>query len=242
MRVQTLVIDWVEVPRGVLIRGTPSVEIDEVVQRHSDYGLPHSYFAKEAPQSEVEVTAFNISRTPVTIDQWRSFCEVTGWDAPAGDGRLPIERLAWWQAQAFCEWASDATGVAARLVSEDEWERAARGDDTREYPWGNVFERRCANLAELGVGHALPVGSLPLGASPFGVLDMAGNTDEWTATEYYRYPGGPDGLPDVEDHAFDRHITRGGGYIHCKDLARCARRHGVYEPGGGAGFRVAASA
>lgn len=94
---------------------------------------------------------------------------------------------------------------------------------------------------ELGLGHALPVGSLPLGASAFGVLDMAGNVDEWTATEYYPYAGAPDDVPVVEDQAFGRHITRGGGFVHSRDLARCSRRHGIYTPGGGAGFRVAAN-
>ncbi len=210
------------------------------MERHP--GLPRSYFAKEAPRSQIPVGAFAIATTPVTFDQWRSFCAVAGWDAPAGGGSLPIDQLAWWQASAFCEWASEVTGGEVRLPTEDEWERAARGDDGREYPWGDVFERRCANLAELGIGRALPVGSLPFGASPYGVVDLAGNVDEWTSTQYYAYPGAPAEVPSVEHHAFDPHITRGGSYMHGKDLARCARRHGIYEQGGGAGFRVAATA
>jgi formylglycine-generating enzyme required for sulfatase activity len=217
------------------------VEIHEVVARHSEHGLPRSYFAKEAPRTEVAVSAFAIGRTPVTVGDWRLFCVETGWEAPRRDPRLPIEDLPWLQAATFCEWASEAAGQAVRLPSEDEWERAARGDDVREYPWGDLFERRCANLAELGIGHALPVGSLPLGASPFGVLDLAGNVDEWTATEYYPYPGAPSDVPASERQAYDKHVTRGGGYIHRRDLARCARRHGIYASGGGAGFRVATS-
>lgn len=239
---QAFDIDWVDVPTGVLVRGTPVERLDEVVASHSDDDLPRSYFAKEAPQSEIAVAGFMIARTPVTADQWSTFCDTTGWQPPVGDGRCPMDDVAWWQAQAFCDWASDMTGLPVRLLAEDEWERAARGGDAREYPWGDVFEKRRANLAELGIGHRLPVGSLPLGASAFGVLDMAGNVDEWTSTEYYAYPGAPQEVDEVEEHAFDRHVTRGGGYIHCKDLARCARRHGIYERGRGAGFRVAANA
>lgn len=237
-----MAIDWVEVPSGVVLRGTPTDEIERLVDQHRQYDLPRSYFAKEAPRTEVHVPSFAIARTLVTVEQWNQFCDVIGWIPAAADGRLPVEGTAWWQAQAFCEWTAAASGLSIRLPSEDEWERAARGDDTREYPWGDTFETRRANLAELGIGHSLPVGSLPLGASPFGLLDMAGNADEWTATEYSPYPGAPDDVPQVEPQSFDRHITRGGGYGHCKDLARCARRHGIYERGGGAGFRVAMTA
>ena len=241
MELEWMELEWIEVPAGRVLRGTPVDEVEAVVLRHRDYGLPRSYFAKEAPRSEVDVPGFLIARTPVTVGQWNAFCEGVGWALVARDDRLPIDGLAWWQAHAFCEWATEQTGHDIRLPTEDEWERAARGDEAREYPWGDAFDPRRANLIELGLGHALPVGSLPLGASPFALLDMAGNVDEWTSTEYYPYPGAPDDVPLVEAQAFDRHITRGGGFVHFRDLARCARRHGIYAPGGGAGFRLAAS-
>lgn len=234
-------VEWVEVPAGQLLRGTPLDDLDEVVLRHRDYELPRSYFAKEVPRSEVQVGSFAIARHPVTVEQWNAFCRTVGWEPSSGDQRLPVDGVAWWQAQAYCQWAAEEFRQQIRLPTEDEWERAARGDDAREYPWGDTFEVRRANLAELRVGHALPVGSLPLGASAFGLLDMAGNVDEWTATEYSPYPGAPDEVPAVEAQSFDHHVTRGGSFAHCKDLARCARRHGVYDPGGGAGFRVATS-
>jgi formylglycine-generating enzyme required for sulfatase activity len=67
-----------------------------------------------------------------------------------------------------------------RLPTEDEWERAARGDDVREYPWGDAFDPGRANLAEAGLERTSVVGTFPRGASPFGLLDLAGNVDEWT--------------------------------------------------------------
>lgn len=234
-------VDWVDVPAGWLSRGTPTEEIDAVVLRHHDYEVPRSYFAKEAPRARVHVRSFAIARTPVTVGQWNAFCEAIGWTPAGGDHRLPIDGVEWAHAQAFCQWMTEESALSIRLPTEDEWERAARGDDSREYPWGDNFEARRANLAELGLGHALPVGALPLGASAFGVLDMAGNVDEWTSSEYAPYPGAPDDVPAVEPQAFDRHVTRGGGFMHGRDLARCARRHGIYTPGGGAGFRVAVS-
>nr|WP_277924679.1 SUMF1/EgtB/PvdO family nonheme iron enzyme [Microbacterium ureisolvens] len=95
------------------------------------------------------------------------------------------------------------------------------------------------------IGGTTPVGSFPDGASPFGVLDMAGNVDEWTSTRYAPYPGAPADVPVLETWAFDPHITRGGAFRHDRDLARCARRHGAYEAdlaAIGVGFRLAADA
>lgn len=80
---------------------------------------------------------------------------------------------------------------------------------------------------------------------------MAGNADEWTSTVYAPYPGypgypgAPAEVPSTEGWAFDRHVTRGGAFRHDRDLARCARRHGAYEPdleAIGVGFRPAAPA
>jgi formylglycine-generating enzyme required for sulfatase activity len=232
-------IEWVAVPAGTLIRGTPPEQIDQVAANHQ---LPRHYFAKEAPQSHVQVPAFLISSTPVTLEQWSTFCSVVEWKPPApAPGNLPVESATWAEATAFCEWLAQEMGADVRLPTETEWERAARGDDDREFPWGDTYDRAKANLAELGVGKALPVGSLPLGASQFGLLDMAGNVDEWTSSVYAPYPNAPNEVPPVEPQAFDPHVTRGGSYNHCRDLARCARRHGVYLPTDGAGFRVAQS-
>lgn len=66
-------VDWVEVPGGVLIRGTPADVVDDVVRRHADYALPRSYFAKEVPRSEVRVTPSSIFCTPVSLGKWRLF-------------------------------------------------------------------------------------------------------------------------------------------------------------------------
>ncbi|MEU6124841.1 formylglycine-generating enzyme family protein [Streptomyces sp. NPDC047123] len=238
-------VDWVEVPGGLLLRGTPAEEVAAVARRYADTGVPREWYLKEAPRAEVHVPAFRIARTPVTVGQWALFAAATGRPAPRGVADHPVIGVAWEEATAYCRWIGARLGCAVRLPTEDEWERAARGADGREFPWGREYRTGLANLTDLGIGTTTPVGSFPQGASPFGVLDMAGNADEWTSTLYAPYPGAPEEVPATEDWAHDRHVTRGGAFRHDRDLARCARRHGAYErdlAAIGVGFRLAAPA
>ncbi|MEU0273994.1 formylglycine-generating enzyme family protein [Streptomyces sp. NPDC006307] len=239
-------VDWVEVPAGLLRRGTPVDEVAQVAHRYRDTGVPLEWYRKEAPRTEIRLPAFRIARTPVTVGQWTRFAVATGRPVPQAPADHPVVGVAFDDATAYCRWLGERLGgVAVRLPTEDEWERAARGDDGREFPWGDEYRTGLANLVDLGIGATVPVGSFPEGASPFGVLDMAGNADEWTSTRYAPYPGAPDDVPRTEDWAFDPHVTRGGSFRHDRDLARCARRHGVYErdlAALGVGFRVAAPA
>jgi formylglycine-generating enzyme required for sulfatase activity len=238
-----VVIDWVEVPAGLLVQGTPIEDIDAIAAAHADIGVQRSWIAKEAPRRELALPSFAIARTPVTLELWSRFADEVGWPQPQrphGPDH-PIDGVRWDEANYFCTWLADKHRWRVRLPTESEWERAARGGDAREYPWGDRYEPGRANLADLRIRKTTPVGSFPRGASPFGILDLAGNVDEWTATPYAPYPGAPPDAPSVavaNGVATDPHVTRGGGFIHNRDLARCARRHGLFAPVRGVGFRL----
>ncbi|MFE9722577.1 formylglycine-generating enzyme family protein [Streptomyces sp. NPDC005794] len=237
-------IDWVTVPHGVLVRGTDERQVPALVREHADLGLPAEWFLKECPQAEVTVPEFAVSRTPVTRAQWAPFARERKLDRGLdGDFDHPVTGVGWESATEYCAWLAELTGLPVRLPSETEWERAARGGDTRAYPWGDRFDVAHANLKPAAYKGTTPVGSFPSGVGPFGVLDLVGNVDEWTSTVYQPYPGAPADVPAEETWACDRHVTRGGSWRHNRDLARCARRHGAYdsEPHD-IGFRLAAGA
>lgn len=124
------------------------------------------------------------------------------------DDSHPVTCVSWYDAEDFCQWLSRKTGVNFVLPTEAQWEYAARGDDQRIYPWGNedpdgtkanyaeeafhaVFPGTEQSKVHFGVndGYAAtsPVGSFPLGASPCGALDMAGNVSEWVYDWYGEY-------------------------------------------------------
>lgn len=99
----------------------------------------------------------------------------------------PIVNVTWQDATAYCEWLSKTTSLRVNLPTEAQWEKAARGKDSRKYPWGNDFDsnRLCltdkSNNSTVGT---TAVGSFPSGASPYGVMDMAGNVWQWCRDWY----------------------------------------------------------
>ena len=114
------------------------------------------------------------------------------------------------QAAAYCAWWGKRYGVRARLPTEAQWEKAARGERGQAYPWGPNFDPNLLNGFEAKFDDTLPVGSFSDAESPYGAQDMAGNVFEWTQTPF-------DG---------DRYVVKGGAFSTTGGLARAAARHG----------------
>lgn len=218
--------DLIEIPAGEVVIGTDAEQVRHGIDRDVP-GFEQDWLRKEIPRHVVSVPAFRIARVPLTIAQVRALGrEPTlpgGPDHPATLGVSATMQL--------CSELSEHFGTEVRLPTEEEWVRAARGDDLRTYPWGEQWRDDAANMDAAGRGGTCPVGQYPTGKSAFGLLDMAGNADELTSTTYAPFPGAPSDVPDREDWARSPYITKGGGFTHMRDLARCDRRHGIYADG-----------
>ena len=215
--------------------------LDEAAYGHART-RERKWYEFEADRGTRETPAFAICRTPITNRQYAAFVAATGHPAPDVDAatwrgyRLvhPYERTrrhAWQggtppagredhpvvlvshgDAEAYAAWLSGATGRRWRLPSELEWEKAARGPDGRRFPWGDDWDPARLNSHDRGPFDTLPVGRFPAGASPFGLLDAAGQVFEWTAT-----PGNP-----------GRFVVKGGSWDDkgcgvCRPAARHSR-------------------
>lgn len=241
-------LDLVTIPGGPFLMGTPDAERSRLAKR---YGGTRESYAEESPQHAPVLGSYAIGRVPVTNALYAEFVVATGtrppvtWRAgsfPSDQALHPVTDVRWDEAQALCRWLQKQTGLPFRLPTEAEWEKAARGTDGRPFPWGDNWDASNANTREAGPGTTTPVGSYPDGASPFGVLDMAGNTWEWTQSLQAPYPYADDSrnAPPVAASSRlgwlvrfraapappseQRRILRGGCYANPEGFARCACR------------------
>ncbi len=146
----------------------------------------------EKPLRSVYLGGYWIGKYEVTFDQYDQFCEERGISKPEDEGwgrdRYPVINISWEDAMAYCRWLSEKIGYDFKLPTEAWWEKAARGTDGRDYPWGNSpprdykanFNTRNSDFFK----QTNPVGSYPEGSSPYGVLDMGGNAYEWCLDWY----------------------------------------------------------
>ncbi len=237
-RISTFSPTQINIPAGTAQIGTNANEISNLVEKFSHLHLHADWFLKETPCFEVVVNALKMNKYPVTNQEYHTFLQdthypelPTSWPFgiyPHAYSNHPVHTITAKAADAYATWLAKKTQRHFRLPTEIEWEYAARGTQYYEYPWGNDYHLDHANTAEQQLFQSTPVGMFPKGATQQGVMDMAGNVEEYVACDYHPYPGGEWIADDLTKDNTTYRIARGGSYTRHHDLARCARRHGQY--------------
>jgi len=161
------------------------------------FEMGSDYSSNQQPIRQVHVDSFWMDETEVTVEAYSACVDDGTCSEPSTGGSCnwmvagredhPVNCVTWFQAEAYCGWAGGGT---KRLPTEAEWEKAARGTDAREYPWGDSPAPSCTHVvmneggSGCGMSSTWPVGSKPLGDAPYGAHDMAGNVWEWVADWY----------------------------------------------------------
>ena len=226
-------IDWVEIPAGPFLMGSgPAVQ-----------GLlwPKGTYGQD--EIEVELAEFRISRFPVTNAQfsafvadggygkkWKHCWTPAGWqwkgrrEGPDDDlatdsllGNHPRVNVTWYEAVAFSKWLGEKLGLEVVLPTEAQWEKSAKGSESRLYPWGEFKTARC-NIRRTGIGRTCAVGSFPDGSSPYGVLDLSGNVWEWCSSRWRTEPATQELTRETG------RVLRGGSFSSEELYASCAFR------------------
>ena len=223
----------------------------------------------ETPQFEMTLPAYRIGKYPVTNAQYFHFIRETkriapkelGWtngNAPAREQyNLPVRGVTWYGALVYCYWLMEVTKRPYTLPSEAQWEKAARGEASTIYPWGNQWQ---ADYCNTRCDMVTAVDAFPEGAGPYGCLDMVGNVREWTTTLWGRnrkynlelecaYPWKKawkphEGYDEIDSNRQIRRVTRGGAALLPHLPLRSARRESERPYNRGLkvnriGFRVA---
>ncbi|OGR58601.1 MAG: hypothetical protein A2X36_07930 [Elusimicrobia bacterium GWA2_69_24] len=218
--------------------------------------FPVRDYERTAGDLLIFVSEFEIGRYPVTNAEFRAFWQGTrryqdlgiylspeGRQWLAGDGRrepglwddprwnapnLPVVGVTWHEADAYCRWLGTVTGQPFRLPTEAEWEKAARGEDGRLWPWGNEWHAAKCN-SDGSLHGTSPVGMYPDGVSPYGALDMVGNVfewcqDGWDEKAYEKLVSRP--IPDPGSSGFGAgsRVVRGGAWLNSRGFCRVASR------------------
>ena len=215
-------------------------------------------YPQERPQHTVILSAYWIDETEVTNAQYQLCVEAGACDSPSvrtyydnpARADHPVVYVTWEKAGDYCSWLADETGWDVHLPTEAQWEKAASwnpvADVKYRFPWGDDdADPALLNYQGSGLGSTTSVGSYPLGASPYGALDMAGNVWEWVSDWYgYDYYDETEGAVDpLGPPSGTHHVMRGGSYGFDDHKARATHRDAgtTRASGAGLGFRCAVS-
>ncbi len=179
------------------------------------------------------------------LDKWFPAGKVSTRPEFWEDGRFnhpaqPVVGVSWYEARAYCTWLSAQTGKVFTLPTEAEWEAAARGQERRQYAYGETYDNGRCNTFETHLRRTAPIGVFPGGQTPEGIADLSGNVWEWTTSLFQPYPyDAADGRENSRDDN-GRRVLRGGSWNFIQSNARAAYRR-YHTPGNrndSFGFRV----
>lgn len=166
----------VKVPAGPAVLGSSRAEKDErIAALRADL---HHRIETERPRQEVHVPGFWVDRFLVTNEEFAEFATDHVYRYPPEEADHPAVYVSWFDACRYAEW------LGKKLPSEEQWEKAARGEDGRPYPWGSIWDPDRLNSAESELRRTTPVADYPEGASPYGCVGMVGNVWEWTSSAW----------------------------------------------------------
>lgn len=212
-------VNKIQIPAGIATIGSDEETLKAKLQGSN---ARFEWFADETPQRKVKVHAFLIDSTEVTNEQYKKVFPQH--EFPANLSDHPAVNVTWKEADEYCR------KVGGRLPAETEFERAARGDDGRAYPWGNEFDPQRAVYGDSSdsrlkvgsfeletsgsnlLGGTSPAGYIEDGKSPFGVYGMAGNVWEWQAGWY--------------NEEKKLRLLKGGSWLTSKESLRSSTRLG----------------
>ncbi|MCI0518750.1 MAG: formylglycine-generating enzyme family protein, partial [Chloroflexi bacterium] len=252
---------WVRIPAGTFLMGSKEDEADafEDEKKQHELELPEFYLALH-PATNAQFAQFVKERVgfKTTAEEKGSAWAYDGkdwkdtkganWQHPRGPKSHikdkddhPVVQVSWYDAQAYCAWMNETrrgelpAGWGYRLPSEAEWEKAARGPYANRWPWGEQPPDKERCNFNMHLGDTTPVGRYsPLGDSPYGAWDMAGNVWEWTNSLWgqdaqkpqftYPYQAG-DGRENLSAPEDVRRVLRGGSFFSDAGHVRCAYRH-----------------
>lgn len=188
--------------------------------------------SQNRPEHDVNLRAYRIDKYPVTNAQYARFVVATDhrpplhWEGgriPPGLELHPVTMVSWYDANRYAAWAGK------RLPTEAEWEKAARGTDARRWPWGDEMDVSRLNTY-YSVGSTTDVTRYQAGASPYGVLDMAGNVNQWTADDFLAYEG-TDASPELFQGKVAVAATPADQAMRVVDMVPTSERYKVLRGG-----------
>lgn len=210
------------IAEGPFMMGSSREDVEWIVRTF--HSASREWYQDETPAQEIYLNKYYIDRLEVSNSKYKQYMQATGKNAPKywDNSRFnkpdqPVVGVNFQEAMEYCLWAGK------RLPSEAEWEKAARGEDSRRFPWGNEPDPTRANVLGLKDQHRYTssTGNYLKGKSPYGVMDMAGNVWEWTSAWYQPYQNSKH-----ENEMFGQtlKVVRGGSWNSNMDLARTAVR------------------